>query len=326
MNPPITTTLALIEAGLHPLGAALKPIKSYNGHAVFIRDRHYTGLAATVAMHYPRVNAKRHEFARANVDGRAVDLSSSTLGTTFETRQSALLPSAMNRQHIVWGVHIPLSGTQEAVVQIVFDKTAGTPPSLGTIEKAWESHETEIVTPLKDLAALNLPSLIEACRLGAPSTPNAFVLKWDVMDSSYVARHDYGELRHFISTFEHTIEPIVDYYGGHIAGYDGDSQDIVVPIPSDIDRNNPREIKAFAARAITPLIDKIRIAHATIAPDYTPVMRIRLGVGLGSVQTTLLGEQTGPVFWSVSDKMKMRAGSSDIYTLCLDDSVKTILT
>lgn len=325
MNPPIATTLALIEASLLPLGSALKPIKSYNGHAVFMRDKHYRTQAATIAMHYPRVNAKRHEFARTNIQHRSIDLLSTTVGETFETKRSSLTKSKMNRSHLVWGIYIPLPADHEAVLQIAFDKTVGSPPSPAVIEKVWESCQDEIITSLHNIAVLNLPSIAEACKLSVPTTPNAFVLKWDIMDSSHVARHDYGELRHFISTFEHTIEPLINYYGGHVSGYDGDSQDIIVPLPPELDRNDTKAIKDFATQTVQPLINKIRIAHETISAPYIPVMRIRLGVGLGAVATTLLGEETGPVFWSISDKMKMRAGSSDIFTLCLDSSVKTIL-
>ena len=322
MNPPIATTLALIEDSLHPLGVALKSIKSYNGHAVFVRDKHYHNLAATVAMYYPRVNAKRHEFARSDIQNHSIDLLSTAVGETFTTKQSTLIPSKMNRNHVVYGIYIALPAAHEAVLQIAFDKLFGALPSADIIDEAWQSCQDEITTSLGDLAVANPASIIEVCKLTTPTTPNAFVLKWDLMDSSHVARHDYGELRHFISTFEHTIEPLITQYGGHISGYDGDSQDIVVPLPDSIDRNDPRAVKAFAAHVIMPLINKIRIAHSTIAPEYTPLMRIRLGVGLGHIHTTTLGEETGPILWAISDKMKMRAGSSDIFTLCIDSSAK----
>ncbi len=325
MNPPIATTLALIEQSLRPLAEALAHIKSYNGPVVYIRDRHHPDLAGVIASYPARVSAKRLEFVRRNIEHRSVDLHASTLGETFATKLSEIKPSCMNRHHIVWGVYVPLPGGHEAVVQLAFDKTIGGAPALGTIETAWETCRDEIITALHSIAIYDTASLIDACKLDVPATPNAFAIKWDIMDSSHVARQSYGELRHFITTFESVIEPIISHYGGHVSSYTGDAQNIIIPIPEAIDRNDTKALSRFATSHITPLIDKIRITHATLANTYSPVMRLRLGVGLGWIETSQLGEETGPILWDIASKMKMRAGSSDIFTLCLDTSVKNIL-
>jgi hypothetical protein len=325
MKPPIATTLALIELSLRPLAEALSHIKAYNGPVVFMRDQHYSDRAAVIASYPARVNAKRLQFVHHNIEGRSVDLLATTLGETFTTKQSALRPSRVNRQHIVWGAYVPLPGGHEAVVQLAFDKTIGAAPSVATIETAWASCQDEITEALQSLAILDMPSIIDACRLDVPMTPNAFIIKWDIMDSSHAARIKYGELRHFITTFESTIQPLVTRYGGHIPSLRGDGQNIIIWLPSDIDRNSPRELKAFARRFVTPLIEKIRVTHATMASDYNPIMRLRLGVGLGVIEVSQLGEETGPILWDISTKMKMRAGASEIFTLCVDDSARDYL-
>lgn len=325
MHPPIAATLALIELSLHPLSEALRRVKSYNGAVVFMRDRHHTDQAGVIASHAPRLSARRLEFVRSAIEHRSVDLTSTTLGETLRTKHSALLPSRLCRQHLVWGAYVALPGQQEAVVQLAFDKTAGAVPSIATIENAWQTHKDEIIVHLQTMAALALPSVINACKLDVPVTPNAFVLKWDIMDSSHVARHDYGELRHFITTFESTLLPVVNYHGGQITAYAGDAQTIIVPIPPSVDRTATKALRTYVSSTVAPLIDKLQTIHATIAPSYDPVMRLRLGVGMGWVETSQLGEVTGPILWSIGSKMKMRASSSELFTLCLDDSVRSIL-
>ncbi|MBP7760516.1 hypothetical protein KA093_01835 [Candidatus Saccharibacteria bacterium] len=325
MNPPITTTLALVQLSLRPLAEALGHIKSYNGPVVFVRDRHYTDRAAVIASYPARVASKRLQFVRSTIEGRSVDLTASALGETFTTKQPSLQQSRMNRQHIVWGAYLPLPNNHEAVIQLAFDKTIGAAPSLATIVKAWDDCRPEIVEALQALATLSVPSLIDACRLNVPVTPNAFVLKWDIMDSSHVARTNYGELRHFITTFESTIRPLVEFHGGHITSYRGDAQNIILSLPTGLNRSSPRELTTFARRHVTPLIDKIRIAHETIAQGYNPVIRLRLGVGLGAIETSQLGEETGPILWDIASKMKMRATSSDLFVICVDDSARDYL-
>ena len=322
MNPPLATTLALIEASLRPLAEALSHIKSYNGPVVFMRDRHYPDRAGAVASYPARVAAKRLQFVRSTIEGRSVDLTASALAETFASKQSSLLPSRMNRQHIVWGAYIALPGDQAAVVQLAFDKSVGAAPSVATIEKAWFACRDEISDAVHDLAMRDLPSVIDVCRLNVPTTPNAFVLKWDIMDSSHVARANYGELRHFITTFETALRPQVSFYGGHIPSYRGDAQNIILPLPPELDRNNPHEISTFAQTRLAPLVDKIRLIHSTMLPNYSPAMRLRLGVGLGFVETSQLGEETGPILWDVSAKMKMSATNGDLFTLCIDDTAR----
>lgn len=325
MNPPLATTRALLELSLRPLCEALSHVKSYNGAVVFVRDHHYTDQAAAIAACSARVAAKRLEFVRQSIEGRSVDLRVSTLGETFASAELQLRPSRLNRQHMVWGAYVALPASHEAVVQLAFDKTAGAVPSPATIEKAWRDCRDEIVDSLQQIAVRNEPSLIDAYKLDVPVTPNAFVMKWDLLDSSHAARGHYGELRHYITTFESTIEPIVDYYGGHIASRAGDAQTIIVPLTDSVDPSNLKDLKQFAKKTVTPLIDKLRTAHETLAPHYQPVMRIRLGVGLGYIETSQLGEETGPILWDIASKMKMRAGSSELFTLCLDDSVRSLL-
>lgn len=325
MKPPISTTLALVEDSLRPLGAELSPIKSYAGHVVFVRDKHYRNLAGAVASHVPKIGSKRLQFARDAIYGRAVDLTASTLGETFTSKVVKLQPSQMNPSHLVWGTFFTLPDQNEAVLQIAFERIAGAPPSEARIAEIYANHEEAITHSLQDLAIADTPTIIEACKLDASATPNAFALKWDVMDSSHLARTNYGELRHFITTFEYTIAPIVSYYGGHISSYGGDSQDIVIPIPTSINRNSQKELKKFAQQTIKPLLDKIEIAHTSLSINYQPNIRIRLGIGIGAVETTLAGEETGPVLWDIASQMKMRAGSSELFTLCLDDSIKDLL-
>ena len=42
MNPPLSTSLALLDATLQPYAIALSAIRSCNGIVVFMRDKHYT--------------------------------------------------------------------------------------------------------------------------------------------------------------------------------------------------------------------------------------------------------------------------------------------
>lgn len=189
----------------------------------------------------------------------------------------------------------------------------------------WQHYRDDIAHSLQPLATYDTPSIADEHRALAPVTPNAYVIKWDIANSSQSVASNYGDFRHFLTTFEYALSALVPYHGGVVTSFTGDGQNIVIRFPGDIDPNDHVAIATFGHTTVLPLIDKIQRAHESLTIHYRPTMRLNIALGLGHVETSQHGEITGPIFWQLSTRLKSLSVSGELVNFVLEDSARATL-
>lgn len=321
MNPPLSTSLALLDAALQPYAIALSAIRSCNGIVVFMRDKHYRNQAVCIASVAPDIADKRLEFVESVIEGHRIDLTCSTVGETFESKVSKLQPSRMNPNHMVWGVYISLPGKHEAVVQLSFEKTTNL-PNTATLEKIWAEYKDEIIHNLEPFSKFQSVSLADECRALPPTTPNAVVIRWTIANSGQKALSHYGDFRHFMTSFKYATKALVSHHHGMVATEAIDGQTIIVHLPESVDPCQLKSIRNFASSQILPLIDKIQRAHRSLAENYHPEPCLNLVIGVDHIERSQHDDLTGPVFWRIDNKLRVLASSSHFVNTIIEDESK----
>lgn len=297
-----------LESAIKPLVEGLSNIPSLNGAVLFALDPWHLRSAGAVAQIYaPDRTDKLHEFTMNNIQGHRVDTNplTTTVGKTFESHRSQLSPSLMNPdEHIVWGAYMsPVEDSRAAVLQLAFDKLKVL-PSEKSLTDAWKQYEKTITEATESLIRANIDrmSLSNDLLLDTPITPNAFIIKWDVTKSTEMAHQQYPLFRHYLGELQQHINLLVEAFGGRIVSYNGDGQNIVVDLPTNINRNNPVEIGLFGERTAARLVNAIVKANTKISHSY-PALKphIRVGVGLGHAELSNMGEDTGLIFWDTTE-------------------------
>lgn len=305
--PELNAAAESVASALAPLVEALAEFGKFNGAILFVPDGHHTGTAgAATVVHAPGRSARQLEFARRHIQGHRVDLRASTLGDMFREPGSSYLPSRLNpRSHQVFGLSIGPASRPHAIVQLAFDVRApGELPSIERIRDVHADHTPVVHAATGELlrAGKELRSISDALLLSTPTTPNAYVIMWDVVESTALARLDYGWLRHYLNTFGGQVAQLVEAAGGNIAGHRGDGQNIVLPLPADFDRADHAALEQFVATQALPLVHQIEAAHAAIGAPMG--IKIRLTHGLAHVESSYLGEATGEAFFRLAQALK----------------------
>jgi hypothetical protein len=300
-----------LESAIKPLVEDLSSIPSLNSAVLFALDPWHLRSAGAVAQVYaPDRPDETQDFTKKNIQGHRVDTnpSTTTVGKTFESHQSQFNPSLMNPdEHVVWGAYTaPAGDNQAAVLQLAFDKLKAL-PSEKTLAEVWKQYEKSISEATESLIRANIDrmSLSNDLLLDTPVTPNAFIIKWDVTKSTEMAHRQYPLFRQYLDELEQYINFLVEAFEGRIVSYNGDGQNIVVDLPTSINRNNPVEIGVFGQSTAAPLVNAIVKANAKISHSYAALKpHIRVGLGLGHVELSEKGENTGLVFWETAEAIE----------------------
>lgn len=304
MSPELKTTLERISIRLKPYATELSNLPSFVGVAIFVKDQWHTDNASLVA-YAPRNKRRRHKllsFTKKSIIGKRVDLAASTLGEIFKTRQSTLQPSRMYKHHNVWGAYAAVGLDLEFVIQLAFDTRffKNNPPTDALLADTWAKYQESMVNALYELDQYSVKSFGDTLALDVPVTPNTYVIKWDIVNSTEHAAKDYGEFRKFLVTYEGVANVLAAYTDGSSTSYMGDGQNIVLTLPPNIDPNDPKQVGAYGRKHVVPLISKLVNAHKSMNTPY----RLRFAVGLGYIETSQHNEQTGPVLWKLHRLLK----------------------
>lgn len=307
----LQSSIAMLDNSLQPLVDKLSKTTPFISAGLFVKDKFYKNEANTASIvNTPVVPFEFIEFTESSVRGRRVDLTSTALGKTFTTHQSQLEISKLDpKHHITWGVYTQPAPGHEAVLQLIFDRqqsqliNESLLPELvyPTLAPIWRStallvkegeHKQDI--PLADELLLNVPA-----------TPNAYIIKWDVLKSTRHIAHNYPLLRHYLLQFELTLERFLNQYGGRITEYEGDSQNIVIDLPGSMDRSNLVDVGTFGRMTALPFVQHLITFHDSLALHYPELApKIRICLGLGYVEQVATGEVTGPIFWELAGLLR----------------------
>jgi len=274
-----------------------------NGAVLFVPDSWHKDEAGAVAVsHVPGLSDDRSNFTDTNIRHHRIDMTATTVGETFRSRQSRLSISHMNPEHIVWGAYMSPGDNQSAVMQLAFDASQPR-PSEKKLRDAWKIYGTSITDATEALVTANLAraSLSNDLLLDSPVTPNAYVIKWDITGSTDMVNQNYPLFRNYLQELEQRINKSVENLGGRVVSYSGDGQNIVITIPPGIDRTNLTAVGVFGHQTAEPLLRAIITAHEQTAPSYQ-ILRpnIRVGLDLGHTEVLETGEETGSIFWNAA--------------------------
>jgi len=165
-------------------------------------------------------------------------------------------------------------------------------------------------------------SLANELFMNIPATPNSYAIKWDVVSSTDLALQHYAVFRHYLRQFTGKVAELANTYNASVTSHQGDSQDIIMAIPSEVDRSNLHQVGKFGREAALPFVQHITTLHNHLARQY-PILRpkIRIGVGLGYTEQFQTNQTTGPVFWEIAELFKSHQSSE----LTLNQTAKIVL-
>lgn len=275
---------------------------SLEGAVLFAQDTFHEDDAGAIAIaNRPGISGEDVDFQRKNILGRRVDLSASTLGSTFETGLYKIDQSMMNpEQQLVAGLLLPsqIGARANAVVQFAFTKESDSPAGiqLEVLREYWSRVEDAFTQRLHGLAidSMDFPngSMTDALNLDLPTVPNAFALSWDTTKSRQVAQENYPTLRRELALRGRRFLDIVEHCGGRLLQSTGDGQSFALDLPSGPTRLSRKDIGAFAANRLAPLLGEL-----SIAAQEEGTIPVRFTVGLGRIEDTTLGPN-GPILFS----------------------------
>lgn len=310
-SPMLQSHVAALDNSLQPLVDKLSKTTPFISAGLFVRDKFYKNEANTASIvNTPVVPFEFIEFTESSVRGCRVDLTSTVLGKIFSTHESRLEISKLDpKHHITWGIYTQPAPGHDAVLQLIFDRQQ----SHLIDESLLPDLIYPVLAPIWRSTALLAKeaergqdlSLADELLLNVPATPNAYIIKWDVLKSTRYIPHNYPLFRHYLLRFELAIERFLRQYGGRITEYEGDSQNIVIDLPRTMDRSNLVDVGTFGRMTALAFVQHLVRFHNSLALHYPELApKIRIGLGLGYVEQVATGEVTGPIFWELAGLMR----------------------
>jgi len=305
----------------HYLSADMNPHSEshpYEEATLFTIDTRPTDRASAVAQShsYDLIRDPRLEFSKDNIKNRRIILSQTALGVALKENKPQFMASYMNKNHAVWTHPLFTDGKQTAAIQLAFTMNQNPNwnyPGNDEVEKVFKQHQEPLNEAAQALADLSLKtsSLSKSLEIQPPTTPDAFIVSWDVINSSYNVLSDrYATHEAYLEAWKAEREKITQPYNATILDR-GDGEHIVVPIKADL--NNLRSVKEFGKQNIHSLIEELQLAHAAVAKAYTPTIfpKIAVRVGVGNFENN---QSNLPTSQAITETVKLAQYEPETFT------------
>lgn len=294
---------------LQPLHDELADMSgAFDGIVYFPVDYWHKDQAnAAVSLRPDENNVERHQSFERDIHNRRVDLGATALGAALKQNEPQYLPSRMNPDHVTWAERVTVGQELVGGLQAAFRRDMGKVTDEKSMRELWNKYSRELQDVAQGFYGLSkkVDSLGDTMEMGSPTTPNSFVLGWDLVGSTGLARHNEGALRNLLlDTKEQTLGIAKSEY---VVNHDdtGDGQHLVLWLPEDIDRANSRAVYDHLETSVKSLIEDIQAAHHRIAASYSDVNpEIRIAVGLAHSDRDRMGRATSPELWEISRTLK----------------------
>ena len=297
--------------------------QSFDGLVSFAIDKWHESSASAVATVQPlSSDDERFAFYRNNIESNRIDLSATAFGDAMRLRDPQYLQSRMNPEHhMTYAPRIILDGRVVGGVQAAFNTTFGELIPEKTLASIWKDHTPAVEHVLHEFDALANPAKVrsigDTLELLAPTTPNAFVISWDMAGSTEMAlsEKNYGALRNYLldakGIFNHLSAPYKGDYHDN-----GDGQDMIIWLPEGVDRADTDSVATFGHETVVPLLEDIQSAQRQlVASDYTDINpQIRFAVGLAHVEKNHFEGRTSRELWEIDQVMNVAPRSAVGYT------------
>lgn len=311
------------STGLRPLHDDLAELSlSFDGIVYFALDRHHKHNASAVATAQPESSdADRFRFYKENIESHRVDLGATALGLGMQLIAPRLLRSRMNPgQHLAWTQRAIVDNTLAGGLQIAYNTEYGrAPASTDGIKKAWRKHEGTVIEIADAFNALSkeVLSIGDALELDAPATPNAYIVSWDLSESTGLSRKNYPILRNYLLDMKCGFSRSLATLSAHVHdGGDGEDVAIWLPESSEVfDRADKRSVRGFGVTQVLPLIDQFLRVHDEINRSYLDITpRVNFALGLGYVEHDIFDVRTSSEYWETSAVLKSHPSRRVSYT------------
>lgn len=287
---------------------------STDGAVIFLQDPYYRlSAGALAAVNVPNLASERLGFQRENVTGHRIYLPDSRLGDTFANQTVEIAPSKMNPEHKVCAIPLEVSTDPEhdsllAAFQFAFNIRAGKKlPTEKQLLSLWEKYQDDIDEATRSLVSYStsVRSISDEALLHPPTTPNAFIVNWDIDGSTKMAEENYPYLRNYLTDFSDEWAKILKARGGNVLRQDGDGQWVYFDIPGSINRNDLRIVGEYGRDIIIPTLEEIALLNETAIAPRHPMIRpaIRIATEIGYVEETTMGP-SGPALWRLARQSK----------------------
>lgn len=312
------------NTALSPIGAELSAMTpAFDGITLFWPDHRQTGpYHATVAdiataqpLHGQR--SKRFEFYRQNIAHRHVRLGGTALEQTLLEGTASWRQSLRNSDHMTFGEPVFVDEKPIAIMQSVFNPRYGRLPDEDTYVSFWRSHQKtfqEISEGFREVDS-RIESIGDTLELEVPSVPNAYILSWDLINSTSLTRRAYPATNNLLVDTKDLFSEIIQKTLSH------EENDTTSPRPYDYDDTGdgthfllwlpsyePTDITAFGNNIVIPLAQKLRERFMErIAPHYGDLKpEIRFTIDIGSVMEDFIryDKFTSPNFWTINGILK----------------------
>jgi len=296
----------------HYLSADMNPRSNtypYEEVTLFNIDDRPTDRASAIAQShsYDLTRDTRLEFSKDNISNRRIILSQTALGAALKENKPQFMASYMNKNHAVWAHPLFTDDEQTAAVQLAFTVNQDPNwnyPGNDDVEKVFKKHQEPLNEVAQVLAELSLKtsSLSKSLEIQPPTTPDAFIVSWDVINSSFNVLSDrYATHEAYLEAWKAEREKITQTFNATILDR-GDGEHIIIPIEADL--NSPGSIKAFGKQNMQPLIETLRATHAAIAQAYAPAIfpKIALRVGVGNFENN---QSNLPTSQAITETVKL---------------------
>ena len=288
-----------------------------SGVTYFAVDNRYKNNANVVASAQPLSNTA--EFFHQHLDNHRIDLGITALGTALIQKQPKMLVSRLNpEKHVTWATPNRIDNRIVGGAQAAFERGSIRDIPVETIATIWQSHAStvqEIAGTFHDLSK-DVDSLGDSLELLPPTTPNAFVLSWDINNSTRHSVDDYAALRNFITKKKAQFFSATSPFGSDEKDYHnkGDGQDVALWLPDSVDRTDKDSIAQFLYDKIIPAMeDFINAGLDGETPPSAENLSVRVVLGLGYVQKDIFDDRVSQEYWNISevDQRKLSVGFTD---------------
>lgn len=325
--------LDALNEDYHYLSADMNPRSDthpYEEVTLFNIDTRPTDRASAIVQShsYDLARDPRLEFSKENISNRRIILSQTALGAALKETKPQFMASYMNKNHAVWAHPLFTNGEQTAAIQLAFTMNKNSSwnyPGNDEVETVFKRHQEPLNEVAQILAELSIKttSLSKSLEIHPPTTPDAFIVSWDVINSSFNVLSDrYATHEAYLEAWKAERAKITQTYNATVLDR-GDGEHLIVPIKADL--NNQGSVKEFGKQHIHPLIEELRATHAAVAQAYAPAIfpKIALRVGLGNFENN---QSNLPTSQAITETVKLARYEPETFIAYTPQARKVLLS
>lgn len=341
-KPYVQSLQAEANTALTPIGEELSATTpAFDGITLFWPDYRQTGphhatVADIATAQLPhREKDRRFSFYQNNVAGHHIRLGGTALEQTLIEGTASWRKSRMNPNHMTFGAPVFVDDKPIAIMQSVFNPRYGHLPSSVGLASFWNHHRDTFREMSEGFRKIDtrVESIGDTLELEVPTVPNAYILSWDLFNSTKLTSRAYPATNNLLVDTKDLFATIIsdslasddtDKTSSQPYDYDdtGDGTNFLLWLPS----YNQSDITAFGNDIVMPLAQKLREAFVErIVPNYPDLKpMVRFSVDLGSVMQDFVRYDTftSPSFWN-SDTLLKRTKKP--FAIALSKAVKNQL-